>query len=117
MDQLALVRGGVWRLPNGNTIISNLSSLFEIGPDSEIVWVHSGTFYPSRVIKYSFDYFNSNNLLYDINNDGLLNNSDLEMLILLVISADDSFTVADINSDSLTNIFDLLLLSDYLQTF
>ena len=117
LDQLALVRGGVWRLPNGNTIISNLSSLFEIGPDSEIVWVHSGTFYPSRVIKYSFDYFNSNNLLYDINNDGLLNNSDLEMLILLVISEDDSFTVADINNDSLTNIFDLLLLSDYLQTF
>ena len=117
MDQLALVRGGVWRLPNGNTIISNLSSLFEIGPDSEIVWVHSGTFYPSRVIKYSFDYFNSNNILYDINNDGLLNNSDLEMLILLVISEDDSFTIADINNDSLTNIFDLLLLSDYLQVF
>ena len=82
-------------------------SLFEIGPDSEIVWVHSGTFYPSRVIKYSFDYFYSNNILYDINNDGLLNNSDLEMLILLVISEDDSFTIADINNDSLTNIFDL----------
>ena len=31
LDHLAAVRGGVWRLPNGNTIITTYEQLFEIG--------------------------------------------------------------------------------------
>ncbi len=55
------------------------------------------------------------NSLYDINNDGVVNISDFEMLLSFVISGNDSVSAADINFDSEVNIFDLLLLSDYLQ--
>jgi hypothetical protein len=54
-------------------------------------------------------------LLYDINDDGLVNNSDFAMLLSLVINQNDSISTADINFDSEVDIFDLLLLSDFLQ--
>jgi len=52
---------------------------------------------------------------YDINGDGTINGSDLVMLTSLVINDDESIDIADINQDSLVDIFDLLLLSDFLQ--
>ena len=116
LGHVAAVRGGVWRLPNGNTIITTFSELFEIHANSEIEWVYNGSLLPSRVIKYSFDYFNSNNdLLYDLNNDGVVNNSDFTILISLVVNENNSVNAADINNDLLVDIFDLLLLSDYIQ--
>ena len=52
---------------------------------------------------------------YDINNDGVVNISDFEMLLSFVIVGNDSVSAADINFDSAVDIFDLLLLSDFLQ--
>ena len=57
----------------------------------------------------------TDNLPYDVNNDGLVNNSDFVMLLSFVIGGNDSVSAADINFDSAVDIFDLLLLSDYLQ--
>jgi len=57
----------------------------------------------------------TDNLPYDINNDGVVNISDFEMLLSFVISGNESVSAADIDFDSAVDIFDLLLLSDYLQ--
>jgi len=57
----------------------------------------------------------TDNLPYDVNNDGLVNNSDFVMLLSFVIGGNDSVSAADINFDSVVDIFDLLLLSDYIQ--
>ncbi|MDP7028381.1 MAG: dockerin type I repeat-containing protein, partial [Candidatus Marinimicrobia bacterium] len=57
----------------------------------------------------------TDNLPYDINNDGVVNISDFEMLLSFVIVGNESVSAADINFDSEVDIFDLLLLSDYLQ--
>jgi len=57
----------------------------------------------------------TNELPYDINNDGVVNNSDFVMLLSFVIGGNDSVSAADINFDSAVDIFDLLLLSDFLQ--
>ena len=57
----------------------------------------------------------TDNLPYDINSDGVVNISDFEMLLSFVIVGNDSVSAADINFDSEVDIFDLLLLSDYLQ--
>ena len=54
-------------------------------------------------------------LLYDINDDGVVNNSDFLMLLSFVIGGNDSVSAADINFDSEVDIFDLLLLSDFIQ--
>ena len=57
----------------------------------------------------------TDNLPYDINDDGLVNYSDFVMLLSFVIGGNDSVSAADINFDSAVDIFDLLLLSDFLQ--
>ncbi len=57
----------------------------------------------------------TDDLLYDINNDGVVNDSDFVILLSLVINGNDSVSAADIYFDSAVDIFDLLLLSDYLQ--
>ena len=57
----------------------------------------------------------TDNLSYDINNDGVVNISDFEMLLSFVIDGNDSVSAADIDFDSAVDIFDLLLLSDFLQ--
>jgi hypothetical protein len=57
----------------------------------------------------------TDDLLYDINNDGVVNDSDFVILLSLVINGNDSVSAADIYFNSAVDIFDLLLLSDYLQ--
>ncbi|MFL2997430.1 MAG: endonuclease/exonuclease/phosphatase family protein [Candidatus Neomarinimicrobiota bacterium] len=52
---------------------------------------------------------------YDINNDGLINESDFEELLSIIIGDSESIDLADINYDSIVNIFDLLILSDVVQ--
>jgi len=116
LDYLAPVRGGVWRLPNGNTIVTTYEQLFEIGFNDNIEWIYNGMLSPSRVIKYSYEYFSQNNPPYDLNNDGVTNNDDLELLILLVINNNNSILEADINHDSSIDIYDLLLFSNFLET-
>jgi hypothetical protein len=59
-------------------------------------------------------YEQTDNLPYDINNDGVVNISDFEMLLSFVIGGNDSVSAADINFDSEVDIFDLLLLFDYI---
>ena len=52
---------------------------------------------------------------YDVNGDGVVNNSDFTMLLVFVLNADTSMGTSDINFDLKTDIFDMLILSDYLQ--
>ena len=56
----------------------------------------------------------TDNLPYDINNDGVVNIADFEMLLSFVIGGIDSESAADINFDSEVDIFDLLLLFDFI---
>ena len=62
-------------------------------------------------IKFNFNFFP----FYDINNDGIINESDFEMLLSFIMNDNESIDLADINFDSAVDIFDLLLLSDILQ--
>ena len=55
-------------------------------------------------------------LAYDINYDGVVNNSDFMMLLSFVILGNESVSAADINFDTEVDIFDFLLLSDFLHT-
>ena len=53
-------------------------------------------------------------LSFDLNNDGIFDNSDIIMLISIIFEQDNNQFVGDVNLDSTIDIFDLLLLSDYL---
>lgn len=52
---------------------------------------------------------------YDINNDGVVNEEDFEVLVSYVINGDESTLEADLNNDTAINLFDILLLSDHIQ--
>jgi len=65
--------------------------------------------------EYLIDFLNYSQIIGDLNNDGVVNNSDFLMLLSFVIGGNDSVSAADINFDSEVDIFDLLLLSDFLQ--
>ncbi len=51
---------------------------------------------------------------YDLNNDGFFNESDFEFLMLFIINHNELITLVDLNFDSFADIFDLLILSDFL---
>ena len=58
--------------------------------------------------------FNINStLIYDINNDGVVNDSDLMILVGFIINGNAITNSIDINFDSKIDIFDLLILSDF----
>ena len=48
---------------------------------------------------------------YDLNDDGLVNNSDLEILVSFVI---EQSNYGDINQNSKVDIFDVLTIADFL---
>ena len=51
---------------------------------------------------------------FDLNNDGVVNDNDIIMLVSIIFEQDNNHFVGDVNLDSRIDIFDLLLLSDYL---
>ena len=57
----------------------------------------------------------NNTVSYDINNDGVINNEDLIFLVVGLVNENTIANTSDINFDSYVNIFDLLMLADYLQ--
>ena len=113
LDNISSVRGGVWRLPNGNTIITSSGHLFEINTINEVEWIYQGNLSPTRVIKYAFDYFDSEFEeecnLGDINEDSSINILDLVSITNLILN-NVYDECSDINSDSKLNILDLVTL-------
>mgnify|MGYP001299253572 CR=1 FL=1 len=51
---------------------------------------------------------------FDINSDGEINQEDLTMLVVSIINGNDAEIEGDFNFDQLTDIFDILLFSEYL---
>ena len=64
-----------------------------------------------RPVAIKFSFFS----IYDINDDGILNEYDFAMLLSSIINNNDSTDLEDINNDLVVDIFDLLILSDFLQ--
>ena len=107
------MQGGAFRLPNGNTLITDCDSanIEEVTESGSIVWSYSqsgNNVNIARAQKYAIDYFDEQNL-GDINNDGTLNILDIVSLINLVLS-NDYESSGDINEDNILNILDIIQL-------
>ena len=50
-----------------------------------------------------------------MNEDGIIDEFDLTTLLSFIMNNNDSINLEDINYDSLVDIFDVLILSDFLQ--
>ena len=102
--------GGVYRLPNGNTIATNGpgQEVRELNAEGEIVWQHYTPDRIMRAVKYSPDILDPKEepCQGDANDDGDVNVTDL----LTVISEwGQTNSPADLNDDDIVNVTDLLM--------
>ena len=110
------MQGGSFRLPNGNTLITDCDSahILEVTETGEIVWEYTDTGSSNTVIaraqKYALDYFGDNDVIEgDLNGDGILNILDLVSLVNLILS-NDYTDIGDLNEDGLLNVLDIVLI-------
>ena len=105
--------GGVYRLPNGNTIATNGpgQEVRELNPKGEIVWQHFTPFTLMRAVKYSYDILDppTSSCDGDATSDGMVNVNDL---LLAVGDWGQSNSSADVNNDGIVNVTDLLIIID-----
>ena len=110
------MQGGAFRLPNGNTLITDCDSadIEEVTESGSVVWSYSqsgNNANIARAQKYPIDYFDQidDGISGDINQDGILNILDIVSLVNLVLA--NGFEVAgDINQDGILNILDIVSL-------
>ena len=114
------IQGGAFRLPNGNTLITqtHTGKILEVDMNGNELWVYNhesefGTPWIARAQKYS-PYYMIN--LGDLNADGTLNILDVVILSNLILSGDDSDPAGDINQDGNQNILDIVLLVNLILT-
>ena len=110
------MQGGAFRLPNGNTLITqtHTSTIIEVDSAGTELWSftfegESGSYWIARSEKYSPDYL-MDIMLGDMNNDGTLNILDIVILANLILSADTSNPAGDLNGDGGQNILDIVIL-------
>ncbi len=110
------MQGGAFRLPNGNTLLTDCDSgdIEEVTPSGSTVWSYS---HPgnnaniARAEKYAIDHFDSTNdsLAGDLNQDGVLNILDIVSLVNLVLATEFD-PLGDLNGDNTLNILDIVSL-------
>ena len=116
------IQGGVFRLSNGNTIVTftQHARIIELNSYGDIVWdytheIENGdgiSWWIARSNKYGLDYLNDINL-GDINSDGILNILDIVIMINMILDGDYSL-LSDINEDGFLDILDIVVMVNIL---
>ena len=110
------VQGGCFRLPNGNTLLTDAddTEIREVTYDGTIVWEYD---YPgnnnsllARAEKYAVDYFDQQSILGDLNDDETINVLDVILLVNMAVDETDDDYNGDMNSDGIINILDVVIL-------
>ena len=110
---MSQAQGGAFRLPNGNTLITEAteSYIFDVNSNGDIVWDYD---YPSnmsmipRAQKYGYDYFDSISSPGDLNEDGTINVLDIIITVNIILGNEDYNSNADVNFDGTVNILDVV---------
>jgi len=110
------VQGGAFRLPNGNTLLTDAddTEVREVSLDGTIVWEYD---YPgnnnaliARADKYAVDYFDQQSITGDLNYDDIINILDVIILMNMAIGNTDQDLNGDMNADGIINILDVVIL-------
>ena len=117
------MQGGAFRLPNGNTLITDCDDahMFEVTSDGNVVWdfdYGGGQTMIARAQKYAMDYLGPGFPEYvpgDVNFDSAINIQD----ILMILDMDfgygyDETPAADYNGDGLVNTSDWITLVQFI---
>ena len=110
------MQGGSFRLPNGNTIITDCDSslIYEVDSNGSILTqydVPGQVTLVARAEKYDPEYFNFVNAIPgDINLDELINVLDIVQAINMILGIQNPSSSADLNDDGNINVLDVVLL-------
>ncbi len=116
------MQGGAFRLPNGNTLVTDCddAEIFEVTHNHDIVWSHNetnGQMMIARAQKYDMDYLGGDfpdYILGDINFDGFIDVNDILMVSDMASGIGYGPTPpADYNQDGSVNISDVILLLQF----
>ena len=109
---LSQAQGGVFRLSNGNTLITSYGdpNIIEVDTYGNILWsLNFNNTLIHRAQKYDNDYLQSE-IYGDINDDNQINIIDILILVNYILVSEDSLTNGDLNDDQFINITDILIL-------
>lgn len=109
------MQSGAFRLPNGNTFITEAQDaiITEVTSSGEIVYQYE---YPSnnamiaRASKYAPEFFDSAYSLGDVNGDDAIDILDVVQTVNIVLGSMDSTPAADMNEDGVVNVLDVITL-------
>ena len=111
------VQSGAFRLPNGNTLITDADSaeIFEVDSDGNELWNYN---YPgnsnvmiARAQKYGYDHFdNIGGISGDVNGDEIVNVLDIILTVNIILGAAEFNQSADVNEDTIVNVLDIVAL-------
>jgi len=120
------VQSGAFRLPNGNTIITEADDAYVIEVDSngDVLWsyTHPGNnTMIARCTKYDLENLGTGYvLLGDINLDSIINVLDVIQVVNFilgeVIPSEQQVISADVNEDGLVNVTDIILIVNIILT-
>ena len=105
--------GGVYRLPNGNTLATNGpgAEIRELNAEGDIVWQHFTPDNIMRAVKYSYEILDppAPSCAADATANGMVNVNDL---LLAVGDWGQTNSPADVNNDGTVNVTDVLVIID-----
>ena len=109
------MQGGAFRLPNGNTFITEAEDarIIEVTSSGQIEYDYSwpgNTSLIARAMKYSPEFFDPQYMLGDVNGDTSIDILDVVISVNIILGAVDSNPAADMNSDGIVNVLDIILL-------
>ncbi len=109
------MQSGAFRLPNGNTFITEAedSEIKEVTEFGELVYSYE---YPSnnvmiaRAMKYAPEFFDAQNALGDVNGDDSIDILDVVISVNIVLGTENYTSSADMNGDGIVNVLDVIQL-------
>lgn len=120
------VQSGAFRLPNGNTIITEADDAYviEVTPDNSVVWSYSHSENNSMIARCTkYDLSNLSEgyvLLGDMNFDNIINILDVIQVVNIILGeispSDEQIISADLNEDGLVNVTDIILIVNIILT-
>ena len=110
------MQGGAFRLPNGNTLITDCDSadIHEVDENGALLdsYYHPGNnIMIARAQKYDPEYFNFiAGIPGDVNQDDAINVLDVVQTVNMILGIQESSSLADLNDDNIINVLDIVLL-------
>ena len=108
------MQSGAFRMPNGNTLITEAQDarIIEVTSTGQIEYdyTYPGNAIIARAMKYPLDFFDAAYTIGDVNGDDSIDILDVVVSVGIILGQSEFSPAADINEDGLVNVLDIISL-------